>query len=111
MDLENFLTSFFTQLNKNNIHQFVLRNYEGLPFKNPGNDIDILMMPEDAPKTLSILYNINGIVITGIIKRPYVISVFINGVAWGNNFNSIQIDLVIMLGFKGFPFLIYNPKK
>lgn len=108
MDLETFLTSFFTRLNRSKIRHCILRNYEGLPFENPGNDIDILIMPKDADKTLSILNKMDEVVITGITKRPYVISVFINGVFWGNNFNAIQIDLVIKLGFKGIPFLSVN---
>ena len=105
MNLETFLTSFFSQLNIQKIQHCILRNYEGLPFENPGNDIDILMARQDAFKALSVLYNMNEIVITGIAKRYYVISVFVNGVVWGNNYTSIQIDLVTLLGFKGLPFL------
>ncbi|MBC8441371.1 MAG: hypothetical protein H8D87_16990 [Deltaproteobacteria bacterium] len=105
MTLEKFLILFISKLKNKNIQCCILRNYEGLPFKNNSNDIDFLILPEDLSKALKILFNLDGIRATGLIERPYVTSVFLNNVQWRNNTNSIQIDLVVMLSWKGLPFL------
>jgi len=105
MTLEKFLILFTTNLKNKNIQFCILRNYEGLPFKNNSNDIDFLLLPEDLSKALKILSNLDGIRVTGLIERPYVTSIFLNNVQWGNNINSIQIDIIVMLSWKGLPFL------
>lgn len=105
MRLENFLTQFITELKNKHIQYCILRNYEGLPYKNDSNDIDFLISSENLSKVLAILLNFSGIMITSFLKRPYVTSIFLHNVQWGNKKNSIQIDLVVMLSWKGLPYL------
>lgn len=41
----SFINTLFEELNQNNIHYFVLRNYEELPNNNSGKDVDIVIEP------------------------------------------------------------------
>jgi len=105
MKLSDFLEEFIDKLNKKGMRHCVLRNYDGLPFENYGNDIDFLFEKNDIDSVVTILFEINRINVTGILKRPYVVSVFINGVNWGEGQHAIEIDLVSSIGWKGLSYL------
>lgn len=105
MLLSEFLTLYVQGLNEANIKHCILRNYEGLPSRNYGNDIDFLVHPENADLAIEIMANIELVTITGFIRRPYVVSLFIYGVEWGEGRNAIQIDLFTSLSWKGLPYL------
>ena len=108
MKLFDFLSVFIQGLDKAGIAHCVLRNYDGLPHENPGNDIDILVSPNNIESALSILRGINHVIVTGILRRAYVVSTFISGIEWGHNRHAIEIDFVFLLGWKGIPYLPVN---
>lgn len=56
MTKEGFLTQFFGNLNKENLDYFVYGEYSCLPKDTGGSDIDILVSLGDAPRILSILW-------------------------------------------------------
>lgn len=56
MTKEDFLTQFFGNLNKENLDYFVYGEYSCLPRDTGGSDIDILVSLGDAPRILSILW-------------------------------------------------------
>lgn len=105
MTLKDFITAFITKLNDNNIKHCILRNYEYLPDKNIGNDIDFLILPDQYETVLKVISEINGVNIVGILKRFYVSSVFVNGIEWGDGLNAIQLDFVFSLSWKGMTYL------
>lgn len=105
MALAEFLSILILRLDNAGISHCVLRNYDGLPQRNSGNDIDLLISPHDLETVITILFGIEGVTITGILKRAYVASSFIRGVDWGEGCHAIQIDWVFLLGWKGIPYL------
>lgn len=105
MTLHQFLTEFFVKLKELKIKYCILRNYEGLPYKNRGNDIDILIRKGDHEAVIGCIKDIVGINITNVVIRTYVTSVYIFGVDWGDGRHAIEIDLVTALSWKGIPYL------
>ncbi|BCL60055.1 hypothetical protein DGMP_07480 [Desulfomarina profundi] len=108
MILADFFHTFINQLKSERIDHCVLRNYDGLPFENIGNDIDLLINKEHVDTAIDIILSINNITVTSLSKRPYVVSVFIYGIEWGENRHALQLDLVILLAWKGISYLSVN---
>jgi hypothetical protein len=55
--LSELVTSVFDSLNQSNVQYVVLRNYEKYPHEI-GNDVDILLRPEDSDETRSIIRSV-----------------------------------------------------
>lgn len=83
----------------------MLRNYMELPERNVGSDIDILVREVHVPKILELLTKGGRIRVTSINRRAYVSTVFMDGVQHLDGRDSLQIDLVTSLSWKGSPFL------
>lgn len=105
LPLREFVTIFINKLNDAQIDHCVLRNYQELPDNNSGNDIDFLVDRNSVNKILNLIACIDGIVITGVIDRLYVISIFIYGIKWGDGFNALQLDLFTTSSWKNLSFL------
>ena len=82
-----------------------MRNHEGLPYRNFGNDIDILIRSSDKNVVKAIFADMKDVRITGYIERAYVFSFFVSGINWGKNKNAIEIDFVTSLSWKGLSYL------
>lgn len=104
MKINEFLMNFFGSMGIQEIKYCVLRNHESLPEWNDGKDIDILVEAEKVDSILGILRSIEGIRVTGVLRRAYVWSIFIYGVSWGER-TAIEIDLVTKLSWKGLTYL------
>lgn len=117
MKIDEFLMSFFGSMGIQEIKYCVLRNHENLPEWNDGKDIDILIDADKVNSVLNILRSMDGVMVTGVLQRAYVWSVFIYGVSWGER-TAIEIDLVTKLSWKGLTYLeerdvlasVYTPK-
>lgn len=107
MKLSEFLTKFLGGLQFICAEYCILRNYQDFPESNIGNDIDILIAPENVKHAVSILQGIAGIRITGFNERAYVTTVFMEGIYDGKK-TSLQIDLVTRLSWKGMVYLDNN---
>ena len=105
MTLEKFLTEFFDKLKNINVKYCILRNYEELPYRNTGNDIDILIQNNDKEVVIACIHDIAGTSITSIVLRTYVTSMYISGVIWGDDRHAIEIDFVTALSWKGISYL------
>jgi thymidylate kinase len=103
--LSNFLLTFFSILKKDGIKYCVLRNYEELPEKNIGSDIDILIDPETLILVLKTIRGIDGINVVSVNRRQHVVTLFIDGLSRSNAQGSLQIDFQIGFAWKGIPFL------
>lgn len=100
MELSAFLNRFIKELDKAEIDYCILRNYEDLPERNIGKDIDFLVYPHVITKIIAILKDFDEIKITGVVEREYVCNIFIYGVKW-ENFKSLQLDIVTRFSWKG----------
>lgn len=96
-----FLEDLFRQLNSNNIHYSVLRNYELLPESTGESDIDVWVHAKDVAKFYSILINCtinNRGKVVSFIDKLFDPKICVMGANWG-----CQFDI-----FKGFiPFKKY----
>lgn len=101
MTLREFVVDLFAGLDAEGIEFCVLRNHEGLPEVNVGNDIDLLVRKEDLGRALATMRRTSRATITSVTKRPYVTSCFIHGVAG----SCTQVDFVVALDWLGVPYL------
>lgn len=103
--LTEFVLSLFGELAKNDIQYCVLRNYQKLPDENIGSDIDVLIQERSLKKSIELVSKIEGIRITDLICRTYVVSIFIEGVQMSDGGDSVQLDYFTKLSWKGFEYL------
>ncbi|MBQ0799826.1 MAG: hypothetical protein KBT63_11130 [Porticoccaceae bacterium] len=106
ISLVNFLEFFIDRMDRDGIDHCVLRNYEGLPNRSSGNDIDMLIRESDFEAIVKIIKDIDSVIITTIVRRFYVKSIFIYGVSWGDARTAIKFDFVPSnFYWKGLPYL------
>lgn len=55
MDIINYISLLFSELNKNSVKYIVLRNFEQLPYSTGGSDIDILVHKLDVTKFMNLM--------------------------------------------------------
>lgn len=103
--LGDFLGALFQALERAGVRYCVLRNYEGFPESNLGNDIDFLIDPSELHGAIRALQSIDGTRIVGYTERPYVVMIFVAGVSRGRASRAIEIDFDLSLSWKGFPYL------
>jgi thymidylate kinase len=105
MTLERFLEQLVCLFDRYSVSHCVLRNYKGLPYNNYGNDIDFLIGSTDTKVVRKILSELDGVTVTGYLERPYVISVYLHGIEWGEKRKGIEIDFVLSLSWKGLSYI------
>ena len=70
-----FLTEYFGRLNGCGLRYAVMRNYDGLPAANLGEDVDVLIDPAEVPRHLLLIEKLAselGWKIILRLRRPYV---------------------------------------
>jgi thymidylate kinase len=105
MSFSTFLAALLEALDREGVCSCVLRNYEGFPAQNIGNDLDFLIYPSDLPGAIRILRSIQGVRIVGYTERPYIASVFLEGISATAGCRSFQVDFFLSLSWKGLPYL------
>jgi hypothetical protein len=83
----------------------ILRNYEGFPDRNSGNDIDFLISAQQLPLAMRAIRSIHGVRIVGYTERTYVANFYLEGISRPAGDRALQIDFDLMLPWKGLSFL------
>jgi len=105
MPLSDFLAALFLALKAGGVRFCVLRNYEGFPESNAGNDIDFLISQSDLPRVIRAIQSVAGTRIVGYTERPYVVMVFLEGVSQGGSNRALELDFDLCLSWKGLMYL------
>lgn len=105
LPLSEFLPAFFRALDAENVRFCVLRNYEGFPAINLGSDVDLLIQPDALPRALRAIRSIHGVRIVSSMRRSYVASVFVEGIASTGESRSLQLDFLWSLSWKEMPYV------
>jgi hypothetical protein len=105
MPLNKFLPALFRALSDGGVHYCVLRGYEKFPDYNTGRDVDLLVRASDLPLAIRILRSIPGVRVVGYFARPYVASVFLQGISSPPKARALQIDCDLSLTWKGLAYL------
>jgi hypothetical protein len=105
MPLNEFLPALFQRLSKEGVHYCVLRGYDGFPDCNTGRDVDLLVRASDLSLAIQILRSILGVRVVGYFARPYVASVFLQGISTPPQASALQIDCDLSLTWKGLAYL------
>jgi hypothetical protein len=105
MTFSQFLAALFRAFARKGLRFCVLRNYEGFPANNIGNDVDFLISPSQLPCAIAALQSIEGIRIVGYTERHHVANVFLEGISSAPNNRTLQIDFDLGLTWKGLPYL------
>lgn len=105
MPFSDFLAALFLALKAEGVRFCVLRNYEGFPESNAGNDIDFLIFQSDLPRVIRAIQGIDGTRIVGYTERPYVVMVFLEGVSQGGSNRALELDFDPRLAWKGLVYL------
>jgi ABC-type dipeptide/oligopeptide/nickel transport system ATPase subunit len=100
-----FFVALIQELATEGVRYCILRNYEGFPTGNVGNDIDFMISASQLPRAIGALRSIQGIKIVGYTERHYLASVFLEGISQAPKARALQIDFELMLPWKGLPFL------
>ena len=102
----DLITTFFNELDVQEISYAVLRNYEGLPEINTSKDIDILFNPSEIDNTQSILMDCaSNLGYLLIWSNPLD---YLKGFVFakvGNSVQTIKFDLFVGLRWRGIDFL------
>jgi hypothetical protein len=100
-----FFAALIHSFENESVRPCILRNYDGFPLSNSGNDIDFLISPRELPRAMRALRSIEGTRIIGYIERPYVVMVFLEGVRRSSEIRGLEIDFDLSLSWKGLPYL------
>ena len=103
--LAEYLRQLFQKFSDSGIDVCVLRNYGALPQYLGGNDLDILIAPEQLDRALAVVASIFGTKIVGLGPRSYIVNVFVQGIAYGEADEALHLDLVHGLVWKGTAYL------
>jgi len=105
MSLNDFLSALFQALDRVGLRPCILRNYEGFPDMNLGNDIDFFIRASELPRAMRALGSIEGIRIVGYSERRYVAILFLEGVSPAPEIRMLHIDYNLSLTWKGLTYL------
>jgi hypothetical protein len=101
MPFSEFLAALFQAFAREGLRACVLRNFEGYPNTNYGNDMDILILQSELPCAIRALGSLEGIRIVGYCEREFATCVFLEGASSTPGSRSIQVDLFWSLSSKG----------
>lgn len=105
LPFRKFFTALVDSFGKEGLQPFILRNYEGFPESNVGNDIDFLIRKSDMPHIIRAVKSIDGIRIVGYSERTSVAHVFVQGVCTVPGSRALQLDFIWCLNWKGQEYL------
>lgn len=103
LPFNEFLPALFSALAREKVLFCVLRNYQGFPETNLGNDIDLLIAPPDLPRAVRAIRSLGGVRIVGYSERPYVANLFLEGIERNSGSRALEVDLDIRMSWKGLP--------
>jgi thymidylate kinase len=103
--LAEYLPQLFQAFADSGIGFCVLRNYSTLPESLSGNDLDILVGPENWSEALSLVASIPGTRIVGFSTRSYALHLCIQGIACGEAVEAMELDIMCALPWKGIAYL------
>ena len=101
---------FVKELNHTDIKYFVLRNYEGLPEKNPSKDIDIIIEPGTFKKAEALLlksFKQNGMEYQYQCQFQFQFLHCVHGINLTDKIG-IHIDLIEGYCFKGYEIFSFD---
>lgn len=108
-----FFLALIQALTAEGVRYCILRNYEGFPELNSGNDIDFLISAHQLPLAIRAIQSIQGVRVVGYAERSYVANVFVEGISRPGGDRTLEIDFDLTLSWKGLPFLdteaVLNP--
>lgn len=105
LSFNEFLTAIIGLFDKEGLRPCILRNYEGFPTSNVGNDVDFLIRPSELPRVIRALRSLEGVRIVGYAERTYVAHVFVEGVSTARGSRTLQLDFMWNLNWKGQEYL------
>ena len=105
---KKFYNNFLLGLDKNSIKYLILKNYENFPNKNISNDIDMLTKKKEIKKIINLIKKLKNIKIIKLFYKSNGVAVYIYGIKRVNGSNSLQIDLLWGLNWKGISYLDTN---
>jgi hypothetical protein len=100
-----FLWLLVQALVKQGVSPCILRNYEGFPDNNVGNDVDFMIHPAELPLAIRAIRSIEGVRIVGYNEQFHVAMVFIEGISPTPGIRAFQIDFIRSFTWKGLPYL------
>lgn len=103
LPFSEFLAALFHALSAAGVRPCVLRNYQGFPEANLGNDLDLLVAPADMPRAVRAIHTIPGVRMVGYSERPCVVNVFLAGISRETESRALEIDLDLRMSWKGLP--------
>lgn len=101
----DFLAALLQALEREGLRPCILRNYEGFPANNLGNDVDFLILPSELPRAMRALRSIQNIRLVNYTELSFIASVFLEGTSTTPGSRSLQVDFFWSLCSKGPPFL------
>lgn len=105
LSLGEFLAALIQSFGREGLRPCILRNYEGFPAANLGNDVDFLIRPSELPSVIRAIKSISDIRIVGYAERYYVAHVFVEGVCAATGSRALQLDFLWRLDWKGQSYL------
>jgi hypothetical protein len=105
MSFGEFLRSLVQALVKQGVSPCILRNYEGFPDNNVGNDVDFMIHPAELPLAIRAIRSIEGVRIVGYNEQFHVAMVFIEGISPTPGVRAFQVDFIRSFTWKGLPYL------
>jgi hypothetical protein len=105
LPFSEFLAALFDALSAAGVRPCVLRNYQGFPSANLGNDIDLLIAPADLPRAAQAIRSIAGLRIAGYTERRLVANFFLEGIEQNAGSRALQIDFDLGLYWKGLRYM------
>jgi len=100
-----FLAALIQALNREGVRPCVLRNYEGFPENNAGNDVDFLIHQRDLPRAMRALRSIESIRLVNYSELSFIASVFLEGTSATSGSRFLQVDFFWSLCFRGLPYI------
>lgn len=105
LPLGEFMASLFQEFERAGVRPCILRNYEGFPEINIGNDVDFLIRSSELSQAIRALRSMPGIRIVGYAERYHVAMVFLEGISPAAELHAMQVDFIRNFTWKGLPFL------
>jgi hypothetical protein len=105
LSFSEFLAAPFEAFAREGLPSCVLRNYEGFPNSNIGNDLDFLILPAQLPRAIRAIRSISGVRVVGFSEREFVANLFLEGTSSAPGARAIQVDFFWNLSYRGLSYL------
>ena len=103
LPFSDFLATLFPALEREGLRLCILRNYEGFPAYNLGNDVDFSDSSSDLPRAMRVLLSLENIRLVNYTELSFIASVFLEGISSTPGSRSLQVDFWWSLCSRGPP--------